>query len=155
MGLFGEFEEVTSYDAAGKLDLSAMLRRTKDCLSRGVENICEASFSWDGNYCAVDVLHRQGDGYAVYEVESSTNSASEPAEPEELRHYAWDIAYQKYVNHSDSVGGGTIGAISSAMLPIRTVDMGMPLLAMHSSRELMGVKDYESLVDYLTAYYSL
>ena len=66
-----------------------------------------------------------------------------------------NIAYQKYVNHSDSVGGGTIGAISSAMLPIRTVDMGMPLLAMHSSRELMGVKDYESLVDYLTAYYSL
>ena len=97
MGLFGEFEEVTSYDAAGKLDLSEMLSRTKDCLSRGVENICEASFSWDGNYCAVDVLHRQGDGYAVYEVKSSTNSSSEPAEPEELRHYAWDIAYQKYV----------------------------------------------------------
>ena len=39
MGLFGEFEEVTSYDAAGKLDLSEMLSRTKDCLSRGVENM--------------------------------------------------------------------------------------------------------------------
>lgn len=65
------------------------------------------------------------------------------------------IAYQKYVNHSDSVGGGTIGAISSAMLPIRTVDMGVPLFAMHSSRETMGVKDYESLVDFMTAYYRL
>ena len=65
------------------------------------------------------------------------------------------IAYQKFVNHSDSVGGGTIGAISSAMLPIRTVDIGVPLFAMHSSRETMGVKDYESLVDYIKAYYRL
>ena len=65
------------------------------------------------------------------------------------------IAYQKFVNHSDSVGGGTIGAISSAMLPIRTVDIGVPLLAMHSSRETMGVRDYESLVDFITAYFKL
>lgn len=65
------------------------------------------------------------------------------------------IAYQKFVNHSDSAGGGTLGAISSAMLPIRTVDMGVPLFAMHSSRETMGVKDYESLVDFITAYYRL
>ena len=65
MGLFGPFEEVTSLDAEGKLDLGEMLRKTEDCLARGVENICEASFSWDGNYCAVDILHRQGGGYAI------------------------------------------------------------------------------------------
>lgn len=65
------------------------------------------------------------------------------------------IAYQKFVNHSDSAGGGTIGAIASAGLPIRTVDMGVPLWAMHSSRETMGVKDYESMVDFMTAYYRL
>ncbi len=65
------------------------------------------------------------------------------------------IAYQKFVKHSDSAGGGTLGAISSAMLPIRTVDMGVPILAMHSSRETMGVKDYESLTDFMEAYYRL
>ena len=65
------------------------------------------------------------------------------------------IAYRKFVNHSDSAGGGTIGAISSAMLPIRTVDLGVPLWAMHSSRETMGVKDYESFVNFMTAYYRL
>ena len=65
------------------------------------------------------------------------------------------IAYQKYVNHSDSPGGGTIGAISSTMLPVRTVDMGIPILAMHSSRETMGVKDYENLICFLVAYYRL
>ena len=97
MGLFGPFEEVTSLDAEDKLDLGEMLRKTEDCLARGVENICEASFSWDGNYCAVDILHRQGGGYAIYEVKSSSNSLVEPISDDELRHYAWDIAYQKYV----------------------------------------------------------
>ncbi len=65
------------------------------------------------------------------------------------------IAYRKFVKHSDLAGGGTLGAISSAMLPIRTVDMGVPILSMHSSRETMGVKDYESLVDFMEAYYRL
>lgn len=97
MGLFGAFEEVTVTDSNGRLDLKEMIRRTEDCLSRGVENICEASFFWDGNYCAVDILHRQGDGYAIYEVKSSSNSYSDPLNENELMHYAWDIAYQKYV----------------------------------------------------------
>lgn len=66
-----------------------------------------------------------------------------------------DIAYQKFVNHSDSAGGGTLGAIASALLPIRTVDMGVPLFAMHSSRETMGARDYESLIQFLISYYSL
>lgn len=65
------------------------------------------------------------------------------------------IAYKKFLKHSDSVGGGTLGAIASAMLPIRTADIGVPLWAMHSSRETMGVKDYEALVDFMTAYYKL
>lgn len=65
------------------------------------------------------------------------------------------IAYKKFLKHSDSVGGGTLGSIASAMLPIRTADIGVPLLAMHSSRETMGVKDYEALVDFMTAYYKL
>ena len=65
------------------------------------------------------------------------------------------IPYQKFLNHSDSAGGGTLGAIASALLPIRTVDMGVPLFAMHSSRETMGTKDYESLIQFLVSYYSL
>lgn len=65
------------------------------------------------------------------------------------------IAYQKFLNHSDAIGGGTLGAISSAIIPMRTVDMGVPLWGMHSSRETMGVKDYESLVEFMKAYYRL
>lgn len=65
------------------------------------------------------------------------------------------IAYKKFLKHSDSAGGGTLGSIASAVLPVRTADIGVPLWAMHSSRETMGAKDYESLVDYMTAYYRL
>ncbi len=41
--------------------------------------------------------------------------------------------YQIYVNRSDIPGGSTVGSISSAMLPMRTMDVGLPLLAMHSA----------------------
>lgn len=68
---------------------------------------------------------------------------------------AKDIAYQKFVNRSDGTSGSTLGSIASTMLPIKTVDVGVPLLAMHSARELMGAKDQIALVDLVRAFYSL
>jgi len=53
-----------------------------------------------------------------------------------------DIPYQWFVNRSDEKGGSTIGPISSSHLDIRCVDMGSPVLAMHSARELGGVLDH-------------
>lgn len=53
--------------------------------------------------------------------------------------------YQLYVNNSDIVGGSTVGSISSAMFPMRTMDIGLPLLGMHSVRETMGTKDQRNL----------
>ena len=65
------------------------------------------------------------------------------------------IQYQKFVNRSDMAGGGTLGSIASALLPVKTVDIGIPLLAMHSARELMGAADQEALTELVTAYFSL
>ena len=56
-----------------------------------------------------------------------------------------NVAYQIYVNRSDILGGSTVGSISSAMLPMRTMDIGLPLLAMHSAVETMGARDQEQL----------
>ena len=64
------------------------------------------------------------------------------------------IPYQKFVNHSDERGGGTLGSIAGALLPVRCVDIGVPILAMHSARETMGTADQKALTDYLTAFYS-
>lgn len=65
------------------------------------------------------------------------------------------IPYQKFVNRSDVVGGGTLGSIASSMIPVKTVDIGVPLLAMHSSCETMGIRDQESLTSYLKAFFAL
>ena len=88
MGLLGEFVETTAYTPEGKLDISAMLKNTKKYLIEGRENICEAAFTKNGCYCAVDILHKTEGGYEIYEVKSST----------ELKDvYLWDVAYQRWV----------------------------------------------------------
>ncbi|WP_242985328.1 M18 family aminopeptidase [Vallitalea okinawensis] len=65
------------------------------------------------------------------------------------------IPVQKFVNKSDQLGGSTIGAVNAGQLPIRTVDLGMPMLAMHSTRELIGTKDYDYTVEAFTGFYNL
>jgi len=52
------------------------------------------------------------------------------------------IPVQKFVNRSDEIGGSTIGPISSQHLDINAVDVGSPIIAMHSIRELAGVEDH-------------
>lgn len=56
------------------------------------------------------------------------------------------IRVQRQVNRSGMPGGQTLGPIASSYLPVRAVDMGMPILAMHSARELACVRDYEELL---------
>lgn len=65
------------------------------------------------------------------------------------------IKYQKFVNRSDVGGGGTLGSIISSWLPIKTVDLGVPLLAMHSARETMGLYDQTYLENLLSAFFGL
>jgi aspartyl aminopeptidase len=65
------------------------------------------------------------------------------------------IPYQKFVNRSDMAGGGTLGAIASALLPAKTVDVGIPLLAMHSARELMAAADQQALKDMVERFFAI
>lgn len=57
-----------------------------------------------------------------------------------------EIPYKKFSNRSDMRGGSTLGALSSSLLSMKTVDVGVPMLAMHSARELIGSKDQAALV---------
>ncbi len=68
---------------------------------------------------------------------------------------AKEIPYQRFVNRSDVLGGGTLGNLMAKNLPVKTMDIGVPILAMHSARELMGAADIDSLKDAVTAYFSI
>ena len=50
---------------------------------------------------------------------------------------------------------GANGQPKSQPVPVKTVDIGIPLLAMHSARELMGSADQQALKDLVTAYFTL
>ncbi|WP_108650058.1 M18 family aminopeptidase [Dongshaea marina] len=65
------------------------------------------------------------------------------------------LPYQFFVNRSDARSGSTIGPISSTHLDINAVDLGLPMLAMHSVRELCGTDDIFYLKELLRHYYCL
>lgn len=66
-----------------------------------------------------------------------------------------DVPCQRFVNHSDVAGGSTLGNILASSLPLRGVDMGNPVLAMHSARETASVDDHEYCIRAFTEFYRL
>jgi len=80
---FGEYKLVEF-----TLNKSVMVKSTEELVSSGAENIAEASFLVDGLYCAVDILHKNGDGWDIVEVKSSTHVSDI---------YVEDMAFQNYV----------------------------------------------------------
>ena len=63
------------------------------------------------------------------------------------------VPTQSYTNRSDKRGGGTLGSILLATLPISSVDIGLAQLAMHSSFETAGSKDIDYLIKALNSFY--
>ena len=64
------------------------------------------------------------------------------------------VPTQVYAHRADLACGSTIGPITAARLGIATVDVGMPQLSMHSSRELMAASDVDHMVTAFTAWLS-
>lgn len=79
---FGEYELVSF-----NVDKAEMVDKTRK-LMKSVDNIAEASFCYDSLFCAVDILHRNGDGWDIVEVKSSTEVSDI---------YLDDAAFQYYV----------------------------------------------------------
>lgn len=83
MAYFGKYTEVQY-----QKDKTLMISETQTLLKSGAENICEASFSYKGNFCSVDILRCYPDGVDLVEVKSST-------EVHDI--YIDDMSYQLYV----------------------------------------------------------
>ncbi|AWK50058.1 M18 family aminopeptidase [Clostridium beijerinckii] len=65
-----------------------------------------------------------------------------------------EVPCQVFVNRSDLRGGTTIGPITAAKLNIPVIDMGAPVLSMHSIRELASVKDNEYTIKAFTEFFN-
>ena len=65
------------------------------------------------------------------------------------------VPVQYFVNHSDIAGGSTLGNILTHQMPMRGVDMGNPMWAMHSVRETICVKDQEYVCKAFRQFFAL
>ncbi len=82
-GYFGKYDLVP-YNS----NKQTMCVATAAMMQAGANNIAEASFIYNGLYCAADILHRNGDGWDIVEVKSSTKLKDD---------YFEDMAFQYYV----------------------------------------------------------
>ena len=64
------------------------------------------------------------------------------------------VPCQRFVNHSDVAGGSTLGNILASSIPLRGVDMGNGVLAMHSCRETASVADHLNCIKVFTRFYN-
>ncbi len=64
------------------------------------------------------------------------------------------VPCQRFVNHSDVAGGSTLGNILASSIPLRGVDMGNGVLAMHSCRETASVADHLYCIKAFTQFYN-
>ena len=88
MGIFGEFVETTVFREDGRLHFTKMLEMTKTLLDGDTPVVCEACFSWYGNFCAADILRKVDGGYILYEVKNSYSAR---------REFISDLGFQKFL----------------------------------------------------------
>lgn len=63
------------------------------------------------------------------------------------------VPCQRFVNHSDVAGGSTLGNILASSLPLKGVDMGNPIIGMHSVRETGAAIDQEYCIKAFIEFY--
>lgn len=93
----------------------------------------------------------------VIKVNANQRYASNSATQALFRHLAaeLELPVQSFVVRTDMACGSTIGPITASALGVRTLDVGVPQLAMHSVRELCGSEDPLTLARILTSFQSL
>lgn len=65
------------------------------------------------------------------------------------------VPCQDFVNHSDVAGGSTLGNILTSQIPLRGVDMGAPIWAMHSARETASCADHLACIRVFSEFFAI
>ncbi len=94
-GYFGPFVDATvNLEGSDVPDITAMLKKTREEMAKGTSVICEAAFSDEDLYCAVDILYKDNTDWNIIEVKSGTEVKSD---------YLTDVALQRYVLEKSGV----------------------------------------------------
>ena len=64
------------------------------------------------------------------------------------------VPVQYFVNHSDVAGGSTLGNILTSQIPLKGVDMGAAMWAMHSARETASLRDHDYIIRVFSQFFS-
>ena len=88
MGIFGDFTETTTLREEGRLYFAAMIEKTQQLLAEKTPVICEAAFTWYGNFCAADILRKEENGYVLYEVKNAYSARKE---------FVTDLGFQSFI----------------------------------------------------------
>lgn len=151
-----------SVQGAGGPLLGDVLTRTAEALGRDPRRMfahssmvsADAAHSVHPNYPGKhDPTHRPIIGAGpVTKINANQRYASDAATVAMWERACAGIPHQRFVSNNSVPCGSTIGPISATRLGIPTVDVGVPLLSMHSARELVGVEDQIWFADALEAY---
>lgn len=155
---------------AGSPFLATMLKRIAIAQGGGEEAFCQAvenafmisadnAHAWHPNYNEKydPTNHPVLGGGPVIKFNAAQKYASDAVSAaifSELCRNA-GVPCQCFVNHSDVAGGSTLGNILASSIPLRGVDMGNAILAMHSCRETGSVADHEYCVRVFTHFYNI
>lgn len=138
--------------AALGLDRVAML----DACLRGMFLSCDAAHALHPNhpeYADTSCAPRMNRGVALKRSPRYSSEAETCAVVRGLCE-KYGIPMQLYMNRPDLAGGGTVGSMASALLAMPAADVGVPMLAMHSARELMGAQDQAALCRLCEAFFN-
>ncbi len=142
---------------AGSPFLSSILRRLCEAQGGGEEEFgmaverafmvsADNAHAWHPNYGEKydPTNHPQLGGGPVIKFNAAQKYASDAVSASVFAEICRgaDVPCQRFVNHSDVAGGSTLGNILASSLPVRGVDMGNPILGMHSARETGAVADH-------------
>jgi len=151
---------------AGSPFLRSLLERmtaTSDDLYRCIENSfmvsADNAHAWHPNYSGKydPTNHPVMGGGPVIKFNAAQKYASDADSAsvfEEVCRLA-DVPCQKFVNHSDIAGGSTLGNILTGSLPMRGVDMGNPIWAMHSASETGNCDDHRYCIRAFSTFLAL
>ena len=154
---------------AGSPFLSMMLKRialvqsgTEEAFCQAVERafmiLADNAHAWHPNYSEKydPTNHPVLGGGPVIKFNAAQKYASDAVSASVFAEICREsgVPSQRFVNHSDVAGGSTLGNILAQSIPVRGVDMGNAILAMHSCRETGSVADHAYCVKAFTQFFS-